>query len=320
MTTGLYVVSSVTTADVAPHERAEFWSEHIMAQHVLLDWDFPRTDDFRGATVRQSTDTYQLMRWSTDHDHRLSRTPRQVRQDPDDDYRLLFLHAGDAVVRQGDDQTLLATGTACLFPVSSPFVLDYLSPQNGLVMTIPARELDGPLNRKTPLATGLDLSTGLGRVVGNMLTRLHEERDILGCKQFDAVADRIVELVCMLAVGDDRPNAPGLLAEVESTVRRYIRRHAGEPELSGEALARGLGWPLGQIEKALADAGTTAQELIREERLRWVRSQLQSPVARHLTIADLAYRSGYASEAAFSAAFRERFGMSPCQMRHERGR
>ncbi|MGW0566375.1 helix-turn-helix domain-containing protein [Streptomyces tauricus] len=148
-----------------------------------------------------------------------------------------------------------------------------------------------------------------------MLNDLHEERETLTDPQFNAVSDRIVELLCMLAVGDDRPDAPGHLTEVEAVVRRHVREHAAEPGLTGTSMARALGWSLRQIQLALQRVGTTPRELIREERLRLVRDRLRCGECEHMTITDLAYASGFSSASALSTAFRQRFGVSPREMR-----
>ena len=76
-------------------------------------------------------------------------------------------------------------------------------------MTIPALQVDGPLNRKSPLAVGLDLTSALGRVVGNMLTGLFKERGLLDGTRFDAVSNRIVELLCMLGRREHLPHRHG---------------------------------------------------------------------------------------------------------------
>ncbi|MET9562593.1 helix-turn-helix domain-containing protein [Streptomyces tauricus] len=102
----------------------------------------------------------------------------------------------------------------------------------------------------------------------------------------------------MLAVGDDRPDAPGHLTEVEAVVRRHVREHAAEPGLTGTSMARALGWSLRQIQLALQRVGTTPRELIREERLRLVRDRLRCGECEHMTITDLAYASGFSSERA----------------------
>jgi AraC-like DNA-binding protein len=98
-------------------------------------------------------------------------------------------------------------------------------------------------------------------------------------------------------------------------VRRFVRANAADPELTGAAVARRLGWSLRQVQLALQHAGTTPRELIREERLRLVRDRLRSPRHRHLTITELAHASGFSSASALSTAFRRRYGTSPRELR-----
>ena len=107
---------------------------------------------------------------------------------------------------------------------------------------------------------------------------------------------------------------------MEAVVRRYVREHAADPDLTGAVMARALGWSLRQVQVALQRVGTTPRELIREERLRMVRERLQTPAYQHLSITDLAYASGFSSGSALSNAFRHRFGVSPREMRHEASR
>ncbi|NGO14330.1 helix-turn-helix domain-containing protein [Streptomyces sp. HC44] len=310
-------MESQTTGEVDPRERTDFWSEHIQALQTSMDFRYanPDPETFRGWSTRQRTDAYQLVHWQCDQ-IAYKRTPRLVRQEPDPDYRFILPLSGEAVLRQGDQEARLTPGTGSLLTLGEPFELLHDASLRGMIFSIPAREIDGPLNRKSPLATGLDLTTGLGRIVQTMLRSLSDERDHLTATEFNAVSDRIVELLCMLAAQDDRPDASGHLTEVEAMVRRYVREHAADPGLTGTSMARALGWSLRQIQLALQRVGTTPRELIREERLRMVRDRLQCHECDHLTITDLAYSSGFSSASSLSTAFRQRFGVSPREMRH----
>ncbi|WP_327157276.1 AraC family transcriptional regulator [Streptomyces tubercidicus] len=315
MALGTYVVDSWTTRDVTSRERAELWGEHVTSYQSRMNYRYPHTDDFHAGTIRQCTGAYQLVKWWSGT-IRYTRTAGQVRHAPDEDYRLLLPVAGELVLRQDDQELRLVPEAGCLLTFAAPFEILQDDSMQAFIMSIPAQEVNGRLNRSSPLATGLDLTSGLGRVVGDMLTGLHEERDTLTGGQFDAVSDRLVELLCMLVAGDDRPTAPGHLAEVETVVRRYIREHAADPDMTGATMAQALGWSLRQVQLALQHAGTTPRELIREERLRLVRDRLRAPGYRHMTITELAYVSGFSSSSALSAAFRQRFGVCPREMRH----
>ncbi|MFF3417125.1 helix-turn-helix domain-containing protein [Streptomyces sp. NPDC002698] len=313
--TGNYLVETRSTGAVESSERTDFWSEHIGSYQPRMDYRYSRTDDFRGETVRQRTEAYQLVRFRSD-EIEYSRTVGQIREDPDGDYRLLLPLTGQILLRQDGQEARLTPGTGTIVSFGSPFQCVQDAATQAFVLTIPARELDGPLNRKSPLATGLDLSRGLGRVVRSMLDGLHAERDDLTDAQFNAVSDRVVELLCMLTAGDDRPDGARHLSDVETVVRRHVRENAADPGLTGTSMARALGWSLRQIQLALQHAGTTPRDLIREERLRLVRERLRCGDCERLTITDLAYASGFSSASALSTAFRQRFGVSPREMRN----
>ncbi len=316
MAVSSYQVESANTEDLTPRDRVDFWNEHVTTNHCLLDFRYRCPERFNGETVRQHTDTYQLLKWWSG-DIEYVRTPGNIRQDPDDDYRFLIPVSGDLIVRQDGREARLGPNAGTLITVGAPFEIIHGPRTKAFIMTIPAREVDGPLNRTSPLAASLDLTAGLGRVISYMIEGVYEERNTLTTSQFDGVCDRIVELICMLVTGDDRPDAPGHLAEVEAVVRRYVREHAADADLNGASMAHALGWSLRQVQVALQRVGTTPRELIKEERLRVVRERLQNPAYRHLTITDLAYDSGFSSVSALSSAFRQRFGVSPREIRQE---
>lgn len=318
MTVGEYVLESSTTGEIAPHEQTDFWHEHVASYHCRLEHRFPRADAFEGGTESQRSERYHLIDfWSEAIEY--TRTAHQVRSDPDQDYRLLMPLEGRMLVRQAGQQTSLERGAAGIIGLGEPFQLLHDGPARALILALPAREVDDPLNRTSPLSAGFDLTTGLGRVIGDMVTGLHQERAELTGRHFDAVCDRVAGLVCMLAEGDDRPEVPGHLAEVERMVRRHVRQVASDPELTGAAVAHALGWSLRQVQLALQQAGTTPRDLIREERLRLGHERLRSPSLRHLSVTEIAGASGFSSPSSFSTAYRRRYGMTPRESRGPMG-
>ncbi|MGP4027038.1 helix-turn-helix domain-containing protein [Actinomadura sp. 3N407] len=271
-------------------------------------------DDFLSGPVRQSSAAYRLVLYRSDRTDYV-RTAGEARRDPDDAYRFLMPLHGELLVLRDSGQARLRPGTGGLLSPAAPLRVVQDRPARALVMTIPAHEVDDRLRPASPLTTDLDLSAGLGRVVADMVRAVGDERETLTEPQFDAACDRITELLCIVVAGEDRPPAPGHLAEVEAVVRRYVREHATDPGLTGAAMAQDLGWSLRQIQLALQRAGTTPRELIREERLRLVRDRLRNPLYRHVTITDLAHATGFSSASALSHAFRQRFGVTPRELR-----
>lgn len=269
-------------------------------------------DDVLGGPPGPRGAEYRLVLYLSDRAEYV-RTPGQARRDRG--YRFLLPLDGEMLMVQDGREARLRPGTGGLIAPAAPFRVVQPRPARALVMTIPAREMDGRLCGPALPLTGLDLSAGLGRVVADMVRAVGEERRSLSEPQFDAACERITELLCLLLAAQERPPAPGHLAEVEAVVRRYVRAHATDPGLTGAAMAQDLGWSLRQVQLALQRAGTTPRELIREERLRLVRDRLRNPLDRNVTITDLAHATGFSSASALSHAFRQRFGVSPRELR-----
>ncbi|MFI7669869.1 helix-turn-helix domain-containing protein [Nocardia sp. NPDC049526] len=306
-------VESATTRAVTPEERTDYWAELINSYQCRLGYAFQRGRDFHGRTTLHRTGTYQLVGWESDA-VTYYRTAGHVHNDSDADYRLLLPISGEIVFSQHDQQARMPPGAAGLVTIDQPLAFSQDDGAQGLLMTIPRRQIDHRLAGQAPPARPLDLTAGLGRVVGDLATGLFAEGATLTGPQFDAVAERLVELLCMHIVGD-YPTAPNHLDDVESAIRRYVRTHVEDPNLTGITIAHALGWSLRQIQLALQHAGTTPRELIKEERLRLAHLRLRNPAYRHWSIADIALGLGFGSASAFSTAFRQRFDASPRDIR-----
>ncbi|WP_433711604.1 helix-turn-helix domain-containing protein [Nocardia sp. CA-084685] len=311
--TSAAIADSTTTSVVDPHERADYWADLISTYHCRLGYRFPRRTDFKGHTQLRRTAAYQLVGWNSDAVTYL-RNPSHIRADPDDDYRLIVPFAGRLSFRTDDGYGILAPGTMCLVAVDRPYAMSMSDGTRGMIITIPRKEIRHRLNRIVPPNHPLDLTSGLGRVTDGILDGLYTECTALTDLQFDAVFERMVDLLCMQILGDPA-TSPSQLTHVEAIARRYIHDHAADPGLTGTRVAGELGWSLRQIQMAFSNVGTTPSEVIREERLKLARDRLRSPAYQHRSITDIASDLGFGSISSFTKAFRSRFDTTPGQLR-----
>lgn len=308
-----YVVETGSTEDVNPHERTEYWERMVNSFQVQMKYQFASPDTFQGHYIRQFSDNYQIVEWMSG-EIACTRTPRLIDRAPDDNYRLVVPVRGMLGVQIGSRSLSLQAGAGALLCPNSPYEIRHDEATRVLCMTVPAREVKGRLASARAVVSAVDLRCGLGRVVGDMLNTLVVERTVLTVNQFDAVSDRLAELLCM--VGDDRPPiGGGHLADIEASIRRYVRQHAADRDLRGQCIADALGWSLRQIQVALQRAGTTPREVIREERLRLLRRRLHDPAYSGWSLDQLARITGFSSGSAMSNAYRNRYGYPPIHAR-----
>jgi AraC-like DNA-binding protein len=300
-----YFVEQTDTV-LSAGEPAEFWAEHVCRNHGTLTFRFADPATFRGGTIVQRYAGHQLIDFWSDG-IAYTRSRKDIRSDGDESLRLLVPTAGTLHLCQGGVSAEIRPGEAGLVTKAVPLDLAHRRRAWAWVMNLPAGVL--PHDEGT---ARLDLTQGLGSVVGSMITELGAQRRAVDGPAFSSVCDTIIELLALCL--RPRPELPDTLAVVDAAVRDHIRRHAANPELTPAAIARTLGWSLRQVQLALHHSGTTPGALLRTARLDLARRLLrEAPAGR--TVADIAHASGFRSLSSFGASFKARFGVTPHEAR-----
>ncbi len=282
-------------------------------------------------TVQQNS-RYNLLRWDEPDGRVSDRTRSTVHRVPADDFYWLALPDRSVFgVRWADEDVPTTAAGRHNGPVrpssdgairvSDGHALLIGLDQEGrfrpgpaaYAMQIPRTDIERHLPATGPMRRVLDLDCGLGRVVGSMIRTMHDEQDRLGEIEFDALCERVGELVCLLLTGDMRPQHDHL-AETMTAVREYVRGAVGSGDVRLPAVAHALGWSPRQLRLILQQCGTTYRDLRRDESLRAARTMLEQSSP---TIAEVAARCGFTTTW-FSAAFKQQFRETPREFRKRR--
>ncbi|MBB2891997.1 helix-turn-helix domain-containing protein [Flexivirga oryzae] len=289
------------------------WAEWCSDVHGEFGFDF-YTDSYKGTVRRQRTDTYQLVSW-TGESELVRREASGIRRDPRGHYEL-FVPLNDTLHVGGDaaDQAM-NPGEMVLVPIDAPFYVAHRDDAAALSLLVPFERIEQRLGTVPKRGQRMLPSTGTSRLTRDLLVGLVRERESLSAMEFDTIVDRVVDLFCIAAVGDNAPPAGVGAPAVLEAVRRYVREHLTDPDLTVARMAREIGWSPRYVQAVLGQEGTTASDLIRTERLELARTRLASPAFADHSITDIANSVGYGSPSAFSSAFRGRFGGSPRDFR-----
>ncbi|WP_227980873.1 helix-turn-helix transcriptional regulator [Nocardia spumae] len=311
--------------------QTEEWSE-LTNTFVPMEHRYLRPARWRSELTVQQNSRYSLLRWDEPDGRIADRTRGNVARVPADDFYWLVVpdrsvfgvrwadptapttvagrHDGrigtarDGAIRVADGRgMLMGLDQECrLRPGAAAYA-----------MQLPRAEIEHALPATGPMRRVLDLDSGLGRVVDSMMRSAHAEQDRLGELEFNAICERLGELVCLLLTGDMRPHHDHL-TETAAAVRRYVRETVGTGDVRLPAVAHALGWSPRQLRLILQQCGTTYRDLRREESLRAARTMLERPDP---AIAEVAARCGF-TVTWFSAAFKQRFGETPREFRKRR--
>ncbi|MGV0742868.1 AraC family transcriptional regulator [Mycolicibacterium sp. XJ870] len=303
-----YVVEKHDTTTLARGDATEFWAENVCRHHGTMRLRFANATTFHGGFVQQRARAHLLVDfWSEGIGY--SRRADDFRRDGDESLRLFVPIAGTTLLSQDGVTAQVGPRFAGLVTKARAFDIEHSHRMRTWLMTLPVGVI--PMDA-CPGPVLFDVSQGLGSVVGSMIAELGAQREALDGSAFSSACDTLTELLPLCV----RPRAelPSTLATVDAAARDYVRRHAADPELTPEGIARALGWSLRQVQLALHETGTTPAALLRGARLDLARSLLRTAPPQR-TVADIAHSSGFRSLSAFQARFKARFGMTPQEAR-----
>ncbi|MCQ8836303.1 helix-turn-helix transcriptional regulator [Streptomyces malaysiensis] len=224
----------------------------------------------------------------------------------------LFPVSGTAVVEQAGQRVRVDADATVVCGLDRPLGLWHSPGFEALALVVPESRLAARASWFDQCLKVFEGRRGLGRVAFDLLRTVSVEGNALVAAEFDAACERALDLACLAGSGAREADSSHRSA-ARATIRRFVADHVADPELDGHMVAAALGWSRRYLQAMLHDEGLTLSELIRNARLDMARVRLEQEPA--LPIGWVAVECRYGSHAAFSTAFRSRFGMTPREVR-----
>lgn len=146
-------------------------------------------------------------------------------------------------------------------------------------------------------------------VLANIAPRL---RNAVRAAALDATVELAASVLrCELGTPiEDEANDAGLFAAAQMLIRRHLTSH-----LNPELIARQLHCSRAHLYRVFAARGETVAKYVRELRLQRAYELLARDNIRKEHIGDIAYRCGFEDPVYFTRVFRQRFGLTPRELR-----
>lgn len=305
-----YLLGSLSTDEVSPSDRAEYWTAHVRNNHGNVGFNFADTTGFFGLTHVQRCGPHQLIEFSS-REITYQRTKRQVSNDDDCSARLLIPLQGKMGIRQEEQSDQVGSRQAGLLSWGREMHLGHADNARALILTIPEGLIPLQIIETSPLT--LDLSSAALGTVVEMTKQLARYRETMPAWEFVQISSHVLSL---LAAALDHRQAPEQtrLAMIGKDARAYIEQRSDDPSITVKEIAEHLGCSRRQLERALKLEMTTPAQLLRDTRVEKARLRLEdsqntSPVDR------IGIASGFNTPSVFQEAFRSRYGFTPREWR-----
>ncbi|WP_220635548.1 helix-turn-helix domain-containing protein [Georgfuchsia toluolica] len=236
----------------------------------------------------------------------------------------LLLHVqieGTAVITQGEKIFTLERDSIAIVPGGIPYSVNYPERGSKIILRIPHRVFHERVLGREVRDFGATLFSGGGLVpvIINLLKSLtqDERKELTEIEQF-TLADSFLALVGAVVrsrskcgVDESERNHSARLCRILS----YLEENFSDHELTPTRIADANFVSVRHLHGLFKQCGTTVSKWIWDRRLKAGREDLLDPSMASLTICEIAYRRGFNDSAHFSRAFKDRFGISPGQLR-----
>lgn len=245
------------------------------------------------------------------------RSPQMIARDGRDLYQIQLYQAGRCHIVRGGQEATATPGDILVTDLAHPIFTH--EPAFRHVDLLLPRALLAPLLRD-PDAHGGHILSGrnpLVALVGNHLSSLLQQAPRLPPAHAIEVLTATAQLVASaLNHYVDEQTVSGVRVALGCELRRFIRQHLDDRDLSPERLAQRFGISRATVYR-LFQAEQGVARYVQGRRLARARIQLSSSAHRHRTIAEIGEVAGYAHAQDFVRAFRREYGIRPGELREQ---
>jgi AraC-like DNA-binding protein len=246
---------------------------------------------------------------------RISRTSKGIRRDDAEHFFLLHQIEGETGISHFDHDTLMQPGDFLLLDSTRKADLIFDGKQSGFLSVHMPRNLF-LADRRQPPATGQKVTQRhpLHASLKNLLDDTNEDLDLDSFQ-----SEHFFDFVAMVFGPDPKSASIGQFRQPESQMRyvaQIIDQHLRQHDFSVGQLASKVGRSKRQLQRDLAQAGTSFTELLQHRRLRHFVSvgKRYGRSGQRINIAELAQLSGFSDQSHFNRLFREQYNSTPSEV------
>ncbi|MDG4719270.1 MULTISPECIES: helix-turn-helix domain-containing protein [Thalassospira] len=309
---------SVFSLDELPTgQQFEVWKDSINCVYAVDTSSQNRKDGFK-ANLNSWCHKDMVMVQAQSQSQQFVRSAQMAGRDGLDHYNVQLFTSGHVAAEKGLGGDTIRHGGLLLLDLAQPTEAQ-TSSFNSLHLFLPRRLMEDQLtNPDDHNLRFMSERDPLVRMVHDQILSLHHHIDLLNDEQIAVVQQSIVMMLvaCMNGVSGENGESNAIRMDLDKLVRarRYFRQNMLSADLTPQLAASDLGMSRSHLYQLFAQYGGVNQYL-RDMRLRHGLKLLSDPAKRSSSIYDIALECGYATDAGFIRAFRNRYEVTPGDVR-----
>jgi AraC-like DNA-binding protein len=305
---------------LANREAAATWPGLIDGLFGRAEVNVGNATDFLGSIAHSQLGSLELANVISSRE-KSHRTARHVGHDSRDRFILVNVRRGSVRLQQGRHDIEMPAGSFTLYASDRPSSWTHDDRTEVANVAIPGAMLRGRLrNFESVLCRPQSDHVALWRLTSDFLMSVTAQLKRLPEQAAHSVAGQLFEMIALALEADENGvplgNAPSRAA-VRHQCEAYIRSHLAEAGLDPETVAAAAGISVRSLHRVFRDGDQTVADFIRDARLTASHAMLADSGKARLSIAEIAYRSGFRRQAHFANAFKKRYGFAASEWRRQ---
>ena len=309
--------TTITTKGVDLAARSRHWHEAIGQAYFPLDLSFRRPEAFDGELSMWQLGEVSLSRLTSDA-LMYRRLPKHLQVQGPEEFLVTLPAKSELRFTQGGREVRANPGAFFIERSHEPYEFSHAEPADLWVMKLSLAMLGGRVRAPDRFCSlQFDATNGANGLFVDMVHLIPQRYDAMSEEARSMVGRQLADLLALALQSDERVLSSGgstvrmaHLARIES----FVRRHIDNPDLGPDEVAAGCGVSVRYLHELLRDTNQTLGSWIRDQRLAAAREDLGNPRDKR-AIGEIAYARGFADQAQFSRAFRQRYGITPKEAR-----
>lgn len=285
---------------------------------MRFEMEAPSPRSFPGALAQYGLGPLRLYDFSGPA-HRIRRRPASIKAGEASFFLAVTPLLGECHLVAPDRACVLAPGDMLFLHAGRPFEMNFPIDMRLRVVVIPAPLLTGSTLACCDTVT-LVAPAGMGTtaICQAFLESVYANREQLSGAEERRISRTLVSLldtVASAAMEADGVSPNAARTRHLARITACVRDRLAEPDLDAHAIAQDVGVSQRYLRDLLRWRGTTLRKLLLELRLARCREALVDPLNRYRPVGEIGYAWGFNSQAHFTRAFSDCYGLPPARFR-----
>jgi AraC family transcriptional regulator, positive regulator of tynA and feaB len=308
----------VSTKTIALDQQRNCWAGWVSQFHGAFSAHPSMPKTYAGHIAATSCDGLQIVKFNGEPEL-LERRRSHAAADGLTHFEIVVPLSDTVTLSHAGTQTTLSPGQFMAVDMSEPIAFEHARSLTAIAFAFPRTDIASRLGRPEKICGRPLVHHPLLAASLSFISVFADSADLMDDRSFAAGARHIRDLIALIMLDnvDTYSCESAVRAAMLTRIKKLINARLRDPELDLTGLASAAGISMRYVQSLFQATGTTAQQFIREQRLRHAADLLANPY-RKITVTEAALASGFSNSSHFAFAFRKFFDCTPSEFQKRR--